>query len=62
MSNIARFALLPIAIAQFAAPALPALGFGETIGAGRQARVFRLNCHSVRFSGLFGRLFLAHIL
>lgn len=33
MSNIARFALLPIAIAQFAAPALPALGFGETIGA-----------------------------
>ncbi|MEM1037437.1 MAG: hypothetical protein AAGI14_11825 [Pseudomonadota bacterium] len=30
--KLGRYALFPIAIAQFAAPALPAMGFGETIG------------------------------
>ncbi|MEM7492049.1 MAG: hypothetical protein AAF296_01625 [Pseudomonadota bacterium] len=30
--GLARYALLPIAIAQFAAPALPAVGIGDTIG------------------------------
>ncbi|MEO1643414.1 MAG: hypothetical protein AAFR74_08765 [Pseudomonadota bacterium] len=30
--SLGRYALFPVAVAQFVAPALPAMGFGETIG------------------------------
>lgn len=61
MSNLARIALIPVAILQFLVPVLPAIGFGETLGMRAIAQGFPPELPLGVFFSIWGVIFSGYL-